>query len=473
MEHTKQKAGRLSIRVRVKNGAGRLEAVSSTHDIARRADGDDLLLEYEAENVAPDQDFLLHLRPQADDEREVTLARFGEADSQYVFARWRPRLRGAVQTRPRQWFLINDVSASRSGVDVKAQAYVIERLLAEADDGDAFALINLDTQARPWKNELTGVRDPEGVSVAGFASVAERMGATNLKAALAVVSEMIDRTGADNAHIVYLGDGIATDGETQTKQLVSALPADAVFIGLGVGKKVDARFLQAAADATGGLFAALHPNEDLRWRVFDLVAALNTPRLVAAHVTFQDADGKPMDVQAHCSSRTLSDGEALTVLARTGKVLPKRMVVYGESGGKTFLKDYSLDEARPEAAYIPRLWAAARINHLLREGADAHKAEIVALSKAYYVVTPFTSLIVLERPGRHPRRAGQGQARAPQDDRGDRRERSVPRPRAAVRLLPAPIPAGGAVPPPGPAVGAAAGRGVRGRHAASPPPLGR
>ena len=396
MEHTNDKAGELSIRVRVKGGEGKYEALSSTHEITTRADEGDLLVTYDAKNVAPDQDFLLNLTDEQPDGKDLDVTRCKQDGSHFVFARWRPPLRGAVEPRRRQWFLINDVSASRSSVDAKAQAYVIERLLAEADDGDTFALVNLDTRATPWKTELTAVRDPHAVSVAGFTAVGERMGATNIQAALTAVTEMIQRSGADNAHVVYLGDGVATDGETKTSELVRALPAGAVFVGLGVGKKVDGRFLQAAADATGGVFATLNPNEDLRWRVFDLMASLNTRRLVQVRVTFLDGRGKPMKVDAFPSAGAVSDGEALTVVARAGDVPPARMMIFGESGGKTSMKEYALDQARDGAAYIPRLWATACINHLLREDADAHKAEIVALSKQYYVVTPFTSLIVLE-----------------------------------------------------------------------------
>ncbi|HUS92851.1 MAG TPA: VIT domain-containing protein, partial [Phycisphaerae bacterium] len=403
MDHGNDKAQQVSVRVRVKDAAGRYEAASSTHEVQTREDGADLLIEHEAGNVAPNQDFLLNLTPAAGRGEALTVRHCVQDGATYVFARWRPELTGQVEPRPRQWFFINDVSASRSSVDVRAQAYVIERLLAEADDQDAFALVNLDTRVRPWRTELTGVHDPQAVSATAFADVSERMGATDLAAALRAVGEMIARSGADNPHIVYLGDGIATDAETRTDRLVAALPEGATFLGLGVGKKIDARFLQAAADATGGLFAPINPGEDVRWRVFDLVAALNTPRLVHVDVAFLDAAGKPMAAAAHPSSGCLSDGEALTVLAQTGNVLPARMIVLGESRGRPFRQDFDLSVSRGEAAFIPRLWAAARINHLLREDADAHKAEIVALSKAFYVVTPFTSLIVLENEADYKR----------------------------------------------------------------------
>jgi tetratricopeptide (TPR) repeat protein len=48
------------------------------------------------------------------------------------------------------------------------------------------------------------------------------------------------------------------------------------------------------------------------------------------------------------------------------------------------------------AGYLPRTWAKLEIDRLLAANAVKHKDEIIALSKAMYVMSPFTSLLVLE-----------------------------------------------------------------------------
>src|SRR5205807_1020923 len=48
------------------------------------------------------------------------------------------------------------------------------------------------------------------------------------------------------------------------------------------------------------------------------------------------------------------------------------------------------------ADYLPRTWAKQEIDRLLAENAQGNKARIVQLSMASYVMTPFTSLLVLE-----------------------------------------------------------------------------
>ena len=48
------------------------------------------------------------------------------------------------------------------------------------------------------------------------------------------------------------------------------------------------------------------------------------------------------------------------------------------------------------AAYLPRTWAKLEIDRLVAEGAEKNKPRIIELSKAMYVMSPFTSLLVLE-----------------------------------------------------------------------------
>ena len=76
--------------------------------------------------------------------------------------------------------------------------------------------------------------------------------------------------------------------------------------------------------------------------------------------------------------------------------LPETVVVRGLLDGKPFERELTVKATSPRADYLPRLWARLEIDRLLTEDAVKHKDEIVALSKAMYVMTPFTSLLVLE-----------------------------------------------------------------------------
>ncbi|HTU21642.1 MAG TPA: hypothetical protein VMG10_26635, partial [Gemmataceae bacterium] len=70
--------------------------------------------------------------------------------------------------------------------------------------------------------------------------------------------------------------------------------------------------------------------------------------------------------------------------------------VTGTLDGQPFRTVLGIDSARPDAAYLPRTWARLEIDRLLAEDAVKNKNAIIALSKAMYVMTPYTSLLVLE-----------------------------------------------------------------------------
>ena len=55
------------------------------------------------------------------------------------------------------------------------------------------------------------------------------------------------------------------------------------------------------------------------------------------------------------------------------------------------------EDERDGNSFIPRLWARQHLDHLLAQGASqAIQDEIIALSEQFHIITPYTSLLVLE-----------------------------------------------------------------------------
>jgi hypothetical protein len=64
--------------------------------------------------------------------------------------------------------------------------------------------------------------------------------------------------------------------------------------------------------------------------------------------------------------------------------------------GVPFDRTLPVGDIAPNAGYLPRTWAKLEIDRLLAEDAGKNRQTITDLSKAMYVMTPFTSLLVLE-----------------------------------------------------------------------------
>ena len=74
--------------------------------------------------------------------------------------------------------------------------------------------------------------------------------------------------------------GIPAMGQRDVGQLAKMLPASVRYVGVGVGKRWNRAFMKAAAERTNGVFTQINPDEVIAWRAFDLLATLNTPRLL-------------------------------------------------------------------------------------------------------------------------------------------------------------------------------------------------
>lgn len=391
MDHTQANAGQVKIDVRIRHGQELYEAKSDTHQFTTKIDKGDLVLSYEAENIKPDQDLLLKLIPKVKLQEIAEVSALNRGGRNYLHTRIRPELAGKVDVQPRQWFVLNDVSASRSKVDLQGQAHILERLLVEGDDQDQIAIANLNIDTDKLTNGLVSLRGRPAKEAVQQMRESQRLGGTNFAAGIAAMRAWITKTGAKNPYLIYLGDGLATDGGKSIAELTTLLDKEVPFVGIAVGKKADLTFLREAANVTGGVALVMNPDEDLNWRVFDMLASFNTPRLQNISWEFDKGEG----VTAYTDRATLLAGEALTLVAATSKELPTEVTLRGKLNGEAWEKTISLADPREDAGFIPRFWAQRHLEELLKEG-EKNRDEIVRLSMKHYVATPFTSLLVLE-----------------------------------------------------------------------------
>jgi hypothetical protein len=381
--------GKWSFHARVKNGAG-LTWASPSHQLQPSRDGADLVLDAAAKDTRADRDVVLTL---AGGDPVPEAARFFSAEldgAKYLMLRYRPDLPGEAARQRRDWVFLVETSGDRDPLLARAQIDVVEGLLAQAEPDDTFAVLAANTRVAACFPEARPVTaDNVGEAIA-FLEGRHLIGALDLGQALGAAERFL-RAGKD-PYLVHVGSSIAALGERRVEELLRHLPDNARYVGVGVGRRWDRRFMKAAAERSGGAFTQINPDEPVSWRTFDLAATLNTPRLLGARVT--DPDGRAAFLS---DVSTIAQGEELVAVARLGtKGLPERVTITGTLDGRPFERTLPVRDVTGHADYLPRTWAKLEIDRLLAEDAAKHKDEIVALSKAMVLVTPFTSLLVLE-----------------------------------------------------------------------------
>ncbi len=396
--------GTLRYRVHVKDRT--LSVDSCCVDFTVSDHGDERLAEATMKDVAIGEDLALTLYP-TQKPPAVTTATMADPGGDYFMVRARPELPGSSQHTARRWVVLHDTSASRSPTELAAQARFLRLLLRELDEADRLTLLAFDSTVRALPGGFSRVDALDLPAVDQFLAREGRdhVGTSNLAAAVDHALALLDADpGSEAPHILYLGDGILSEpGDAPRKalrdRLSNASTPRATFIAAALGDEHDLPLLDELSAATGGLRVQLTAGADLRWQALDLAAALNTARVHNLRASLLDASDQPLPGEPMLSARSAADGESVVVLSRgtgaSGQV-PKTMLIEGSLAGAAWSQRVALPLAKTDAAYLPRLWARARVAADIAAGAEAHKDEITALGLEHFLVTPFTSLLVLE-----------------------------------------------------------------------------
>jgi tetratricopeptide (TPR) repeat protein len=404
--HSMNLAEYWSFHARVKNGVD-LHWSSASHQLAGRRDGTDLVLDARARNIKPDGDVALELHDSGRVAAEA-VARFatgvernqnGCPEAQYLMVRYRPKLNGRPRRERRDWLFLCETAGDRDPLLARTQVEIIRTLLTHAEHDDTFAILTAGTRVQGSVNGFQPVTAANVRAGMAYLENSHLIGALNLGQALSRAAAV--SKSARNPYLIHVGSGIPVLGQRRIDQLVRRIPASLPYVGVGVGKRWGRTFMQGAAARTGGHFTQINPDEPISWRAFDLLAMLNTPRLMNVQVT--DATGKVAFLN---HENSVAQGEELCAIARL-KVdctkLPTAVLIHGTLEGQPFrecLPVHIPEEAR-EADYLPRAWARLEIDRLLAADSGKHRERIIELSMRMYVMSPFTSLLVLENDVMH------------------------------------------------------------------------
>jgi Tfp pilus assembly protein PilF len=387
-----------SFHARVKNGAGQTWS-SLSHTLHATKEDTDILLDAAVRNARLDQDVILNVSENGNAAQPSSIARFSSAEqdgARYLMVRYRPSLpiRNLQSTirNPKDWVFLFESSGDRNPLLARTQVEIIRHLLSHAGAGDTFTVLTAGTRARAFAEEPRPATPENAAAAIAFLEQAHLIGALDLGRALQQAQALLKKS--KNPYLVHVGSGIAAMGERRDHVLARRIPEGAHYIGIGVGKRWARGFMKAAAERTGGYFTQINPDEAIAWRAFELSATLDTPRLLDVKVAAGDDQARFLTF-----ANTLAQGEELCAVARIGpeeKELPASVKITGVLDGKEFEQVVPVKEAAEKADYLPRTWARLEIERLLAKGAAKHKEQIIALSKVMYVMTPFTSLLVLE-----------------------------------------------------------------------------
>lgn len=395
----------LSISVHVQSNDKIGSIYSPSHRIAIDRDGDyEFTASYETSSARESGNFNLYYSL-ASEEIAVNLLTYRESANQsgfFLLLVTPPATADESRVLPKDVIIVLDQSGSMFGEKWdqarEAAKYVLDNLNPE----DRFNMVVFSTGMSIYANELQN--PAEAVGAKQWLDTLEAVGGTNIDGALTEAFKMVE--GRRQSVILFLTDGLPTEGETDSgKILDNALanaPDNVRIFSFGVGDDVDTFLLDQLSSEFRGASAYVRPTERIDEEVSTLYNKISSPVMTDIELDFGD-----IVVEDLYPAEPLPDlfiGSQLIVAGRYRGDGETNITLSGEINGERQRVTYTNMEFPAHAggeASIPRLWATRKIGALLNSirinGENPELVDsIVRLSLRYGIITPYTSFLIEE-----------------------------------------------------------------------------
>ncbi|WP_437688244.1 VIT domain-containing protein [Sorangium sp. So ce176] len=346
----------------------------------------------------------------AEHEASLAAARAIAGDaSPYVAIALRPRLPRWEQATSRRHAIVVDSSRSMIGERFARATRLASSIVREMDRRDEVVVLACDTLCRSLgEGGQAGAARPMAPGAASadeverFLGRIEPDGGSDLAAAMIAARAAAGPLQGKELRILYLGDGTPSVGPTRPSHIEAAVrgavPADgAAVVAVALGSDADTTSLRALARGGGGVMVPYVPGQRVASAAQSVLGAayglvLRDPEIELPPGLTQVTPARLDPIRA--------GGEAF-VMARmsSGADVTGEIRLRGRVSGERFEQTYPVTIAAGTGAgnaFVPRLYAAAKIAELEETGGDAQKPAIIELSRRFSVASRFTSLLVLE-----------------------------------------------------------------------------
>lgn len=373
---------------------------SPSHDVAiDRIDEHTANVSFEASDVLPDRDFELYYTVSDEDFGVNVLSYRERGEDGFFLLLVAPKVE--VDERDvvaRDVIFVLDTSGSMEGDKIDQAKDALEFILDHLNAEDRFNIVAFSTGVRTY------ARGPEPAAASDearrFIDDLRAVGGTNIDLALAEALAMAD--GERPQIIIFLTDGLATEGVTDTDRIIANVSRQASenvrIYTFGVGDDVNTFLLDTIAQENRGASSYVRPHQSIEEEVSTFYAKVSMPLLADVELDF---GGLRVEDTYPYPLPDLFAGSQLVMVGRYqegGRTdILLRGVVNGEE--QEFVYENLRFADRGGEDFIPRLWATRKIGYLLNEirlhgeGREVID-EIVELSVRYGIMTPYTSFLV-------------------------------------------------------------------------------
>lgn len=400
---------RLDLRLDLRSREPIKSLYSPGHDVEIDRSGDrEALVKFSRRSVVPTADFRLFCTLSAGEVGATVLSHRPDAgEDGYFLLLASPEVQMAKvdSSREKTVIFVLDRSGSMSGKKIEQARESLRFVLDNLREDDLFNIVVYDDRVETFAPELQRFDGESRRKAVRFVENLRPGGSTNIGAALDEALGMI-RDDQRPAYVLFLTDGLPTVGERNEATLAeNARKANAANVRLfcfGVGHDVNARLLDRLSRDNSGASEYVLPDEDIEAHVARVFSRMTSPVLTDIEIELPGTDIN------RTYPRRIPDlfaGGQLVWVGRYQESGDVTVEIRGKVGGerrtissRTRLAD--VGESK-NYAFVERLWAIRRVGDIvdqidLQGENEELVRELVALSKAHGILTPYTSFLADE-----------------------------------------------------------------------------
>lgn len=303
--------------------------------------------------------------------------------------------------------LILDRSGSMEGTKITQAKNAASFIIENMNEGDMFNIVDFSSNVRALSSSHLPFNTENEALALNYVNHIFAEGATNISGALELAIPQFASASDSTANIIiFLTDGEATSGITDTDELV-AFTGDMVdetetsinLFTFGIGPTVNAQLLTLLAFNNGG-YAEFLGSGELEAVLTDFYLKIRNPVLLSPSINFIADDitevyPNPLP--------NLYLGQQMLISGRYQQSTSVNPQLDGFAFGQPVNYSYDLvfsDSTNVENQFLTKIWANLKIKHLLIQyyslDPDSYAAglirdEIIQISIDYGVISEFTS----------------------------------------------------------------------------------
>lgn len=305
-------------------------------------------------------------------------------------------------TEGRDWIFVLDQSGSMGG-KIATLSEGVAKALGKLRPEDRFRIIFFNNDTTELTNGFTPASPDQITHALNSIHSVQAGGGTNLYAGLKRGLDALDsdRTGA----IVLVTDGVANVGTTETKKFLElAQQKDVRLFTAIMGNSANEPLLQPMTDASGGFALRVSNADDIVGTLLQATSKVTHEALHGLKLDLTQKDGslRINDIRRR-NNPSLYRGEQLVLFGHYWGNGEASFKLTGEISGSpvSYETSFTFPETAKRNPEIERLWGYAQIEKDMQTlallGPDADlKTSIVDTSKEYGILSPYTSMLIVE-----------------------------------------------------------------------------